>query len=257
MKKTLSMAAIALFMMTASCSSDDSNETVNPSTETVLLKKIVTTYEDGSTETGELSYEGNKLIKMVYGEEEYETFLYNNDGLLAERHIFAINDNHEYKHVYTYDTSNKLISFSEIFTHSIGSYNTRITFTYISNNTITAMRYISLGDAEEELYDTSIITLTNNNIASVSTETASGSSETTSSFTYDDKNNPLKNISAYEVIMLTGYRHGGGINNLISESDSIDGVLYTSEYEYNSNGYPTTMTDSEDGEQTTTQYFYE
>lgn len=255
MKKILSIAAIALFMAMTSCSGDDSNETVNP--ENALLKKTVTTYEDGSIETGEFTYEGNKLIKMTYSEEEYDTFLYNNDGLLAERRVFRTNNAHEYKHIYEYNDTNKLISYSEIFVNSIGSYNTRVTFTYNSNNTITAMRYLSLGEAEEELFDTSVITLTNNNITSVNTQEASGINEYTTSFTYDDKNNPFKNTYAYEVIMLTEYRHGGGINNVLSESDSNDGVLYTSEYEYNSNGYPTTMIDSEGGEQTITQYFYE
>lgn len=49
-----------------------------------------------------------------------------------------------------------------------------------------------MGESEEELYSTYIITLTNNNITQVHTEMAQGAVEWTMSFAYDDKNNPLK-----------------------------------------------------------------
>ena len=250
MKKIFSMAAIALFMMTASCSSDDSNETVNP--ENGLLKKMVITYEDGSIETDEFTYEGNKLTQITFGDGTYTKFLYNND-LLTESQMYGTDNLIEFKNVYEYNDDNKLITDTEIHSGE-GSYNKKTTFTYNSDSTITAMVY--MGEGEEELHSTCIITLTNNNITQVHTEMAQGAVEWTMSFAYDDKNNPLKNIPAFDIITLTDFYIGGGVNNLLSQSYESE-VVYTCQYQYNSNGYPSSMIDQDDIEQTTTQFIYE
>src|ERR1044072_7607331 len=99
MKKILSMAAIALFMSMTSCSGDDSSETTNPSTETVLLKKIITTDEDGNAVTTNYTYDGTKLVKVTDSQGLVSNHYYEGDlpvkveyfenNVLTQRDVFT------------------------------------------------------------------------------------------------------------------------------------------------------------------------
>ncbi len=245
MKKILSMAAIALFIAMTSCSGDDSPESTNPDTSSVFLTKIESTYDDGSSESSLFTYEGNKLIKEDYTDGGYALYEYSNSHI--SQILYYIDEEELFrKEIYEYNSENKLASYTHQILIPTTYISERIEFTHVDNNTVIAKNY----NINNTLISTDTITISNGNITQYISEHNSGS--VTNSFTYDDKNDPFKNIHDFDVIILSQYHYGGGVNNVITENlENVNGNTYT--YTYNANGFPSISFRGG----VTIQYFYE
>lgn len=245
MKKIFALAAIALFTIT-SCSDDSSSSTDNPNTNTdnVLLKKMVEVSDEGTT-TINYNYSGNKLTGITYSDGRYETITYTGD-LITLWKIYDEND--VVTEQYEYEYTNGILTTEKIYQFEWSQQPGVRDYTYNPNGTIS---FFSQGmDAGEHTPDRMTLFNTNFNVSYVST--------------YDNKNNPLKNITGITKIYFSVI--GGGtnyLNNVLTDTRVIpndpDDLLDSYVYTYNSQNYPVSavMTNHEDNEVTNIQYFYE
>ena len=253
------MAAIALFMV--SCSDDDTTpNNENPSESTVLLKKSISVI-DGETLTATYIYDGTKLVKITYSDGTSEDYTYTGD-LITNKKYYENGLYQEDK--YEYDANNRLK------THIMLSYDVewgnRYEYIYNQNGTVTVKNYIGDMESQEQLNDTSIITMANGNITSKALYygndgSVTGTPDVLNELAFDNKNFPLKNVKGYENMMLADDE---GINNTVNytTTDPDGETTYVTSYTYNTNNYPVTSTETYtdyDGETevNTTQYFYE
>lgn len=242
------MAAIALFMMTASCSSDDNSTPVTEQSH--LIKKTIMTTEDGLQLISNYNYDGHKLISIVASDDSSTTYTYTGD-LITEVKYYEDGVVVQTE-TYTYTNDNKLATHTMYLSED---YATRGEFIYNANNTVT-INYFS-GDTESQTTPsgTYTLTVTNDNITQVNT----GSSIRIA--TYDTGLDPMFNITGYQAVNLA-YNEGGK-NNVISstgENGVGEAVLQeTTTYTYNSANYPVTAdeTDVETGEVYHIEVFYE
>lgn len=246
MKKILSLAAIALFMMT-SCSGDDDNGSTN--TAATLIKKTVSTYDDGYEVTTDFSYNGNKITSITDSEGNETQYVYNGN-LISEIKTYE-DDVFFQKDVFEYDNNNKLIVHTMYLLTQ--DYARRAEFVYNGDNTITVSNYSGDLESQTMLSGTDVITVIADNI----TQVVNGSTILTSEF--DDKTDPLSNITGYEALLLSSME--GGVNNVTSYTRTTAGNVeehYTYVFTYNSNNYPVSSveTDEETGEVVSTEIFY-
>lgn len=250
MKKFLTMAAVALFMMT-SCSDDDSTSNDNPTT-VVLLKKTIETDEFGEEWTTNYFYEGTKLVKMSDPDGE-QKFFYTGDLLTKMTYS---GDGLEQTDIFTYYPDNTIKTHLMLTTDMGEEYGSKYEFTHNADGTITKKYYYGDHTSQTELGNTYVLTMTNGNITNVK-DTSSHGSITNTSYTFDNKNEPRKNITGYASMILAADNEGG-VNNILTGSVYGESA-YT--YTYNSDDYPVTsketITYGTDTEVYTTKYFYE
>lgn len=242
MKKMIAMAAVAMTMMMASCSGDDSESTNNPGGDGPLLTKLIETY-DGETYTINFHYNGNKLSHYI-ADDGFETeFTYSGDKI-TKMEAF---DNGELvnKHIYEYHPDGKLAKHIEIDYYDGDAHGTKTLFSHNNNGTISIEVFSGDETIQTTAEATGVINMVNGNIESVSMVTESGD-EWDYTYTYDNKHNPFKNVTSYETMVLSDLQ--GGVNNVTSEVDTEWGDEMTTTYTYNSEGYPVTSSDLWDGE---------
>ncbi|MVO09308.1 hypothetical protein GOQ30_09075 [Flavobacterium sp. TP390] len=237
MKKLFALLSAFTVVLT-SCSSDDSSN----ESSTILVTKIIETYEDGSTYTENFYYNGNKLIKVEDSDGESETFVYDSNGKL----ISGIEKYYDGSNLitgnvnYVYNAQNKL---SSIEYHD----NLHFDYTYNSNGTITEDNYDSNGFA-----DTFIYTFLNNNVVAIE------ESSIITTYQFDTKNSPFMNVySPYELFRsYFDYDYNNATNKLYNNSTA-DSRSSTYTYIYNSDNFPIKRTETTgDGEIIITEYFY-
>lgn len=251
MKKIFSLAAIALFMLTSCSSDDDSSPVDNPGSGAILLKKTIAADQDGNELTTDYAYDGNKLTNVTDSEGFKMNLFYEND-LLVKIEYFENNILNQ-RDVYTYDANNRLATV--IMMDLDEDWASKMLFTHNSNGTVSIEDYT--GDLLEQttLYGNGMVTYNNSNIVDY-TVTTTGGSEVNRVYTFDSKNNPLKNIVSFDTFNLA-YQEGGSNNTLSYTNEAYDEAS-TTEYTYNSDNYPTTSVETDNnGTITTTQYFYE
>jgi len=250
MKKLLFTLAIGLAILT-SCESDlvsaPPSDSIN---DGVLLKRTIETSVDGSTFIIDYTYDGNKLVSIVDSDGYSENYTYTG-GLITRVDEFESGVLDSYI-TYEYDSSDRLIKSTISF--SGGSEQVAIS-TYNSDGTITEVI-----DAISEFTHT----YTGSNRVSYEGVTDGFSF----SFTYDDKNGPLKNVLGFlEYSKDSGFADSFRNNTL--SSTQITGVTsssfsdeFTNSYTYNSANYPVLLTHvgnlgTASEETTTTEFFYE
>ncbi len=243
MKKTLSMAAIALFMMTASCSGDDSSDS-NPSTETVLIKKTISTDEEGYEITSNYVYSGTKILNMTDTEDQKVSFIYTED--LITRMDYYEDEILVQQDIFEYNENGQLSSYLMLLFEgpSQGEYGRKSVYTYNTDGTITDTVFIGNHESQPTQAAVYTITIENGNVVDNGVST----------YTYDNKHNPRHNITGMTALNIV---HADGLNNMTSETLGTQ-IHTTVSYDYNEAGYPISGTETDiDGAITTMQYFYE
>ncbi|WP_223678718.1 hypothetical protein [Flavobacterium hibisci] len=245
MKKILFLFGALAFALT-SCSSDDDS---SGSSDLVLLKKEISTDSDGDKVITNYAYDGNKIVKItVDGSTDGVYFTYT--GNLITKMEFKYDGDVEQINKYEYDSNNLLISF--VMTEPLEEYGFKEVYKYETDGSITVTTFRGDDVAQTTANGTRKITFTAGEITKI-TSTDSPSR----SYTYDDKNNPFKNILGYDKISFVEGEASGIVHNIVSEKD-LDNNEVTSSYvfTYNAANYPTKVTESEEGETATVEYFY-
>jgi hypothetical protein len=272
MKKIFALAATALFIMT-SCSSDEATPTTNNPgtnpTDNVLLKKIIFPRYDGVMVTSNYVYNGNKIVTETDSEGLVRTFTYN--GNLISQIVETVDGNPFTDYTFEYDGNGSLVTHT--YTHHFPPppmlpnnpwTTSTITahYTYNNDGTISYEDFLtSSTQPDTQEHEHGVITMVNGNMVK-KVAYRPGNQVLTDTYTFDNKNNPLRNVQGAHVLALTDF--GYDQNNETSFTYTVTpeseyNFTETTTYTYNSQNYPVTSTAyDEEGQATgTTQYFYE
>ncbi|RED47319.1 YD repeat-containing protein [Winogradskyella eximia] len=243
--KKLIFIFCAFGLMLNSCSSDDSSDDDGGDPDTVLLQTLIETYE-GEDYITNFTYSGNKLIGTSDNDGYSEEYIYTGELLTTiKEYEDGVLD---FQTELGYDSSNRLIT--ETFTFGSSSVDVN-TFTYNADGTITL---------SEDGVNTYILTYASNGNR-IEEEDVDGGQDYT--FTYDTKNNPLKNIHQREVFELIGnYAYENNVLDEVNTGNTAFADESSFTYTYNSANYPTsgveTITLDTGGEEDyILQYIYE
>lgn len=222
------MAVLALFM--ASCSSDDS-QSAN-SEDTLLLKKMVITDEDGVETTYDYNYDGHKLIGISGPDGYYESYTYVGNQITYTKSVSSevtIEDFFEYNNDGKIKSDITKIIYPE---NDDTSYDFTTTYTYIYNNdgsvsATSVTEFTELGQISEENY-TILYSESDNSIV------YDYGSNTTYNYIYDGKNAPLKNVTG----IVSNLNKGENILKGIIHDSSGEIIVNDNTYEYNTMNFP-------------------
>ncbi|KAF2515202.1 hypothetical protein [Flavobacterium foetidum] len=246
MKKLLLLFG-ALTLSLTSCSSDDSS---SESTDAVLLKKTILTDSDGEKITTVYTYNGNKIVSMVDDSGDVNLYYTYTDDLITKIEFKLPNGTLEQVNTYTYDSNKRLSVFvrSEP-TDKLGS---KTVYTYNTDGTVSAKNYRGDDKTQTTLNGESKVFFDKGEVVKITSDYSPNKT-----FTHDDKFNPMKNVLGMDKLAFEDSDADGVVHNIISEKNSDNNVV-TSTYvfTYNAANYPTKSVDTEEGETTTTEYFY-
>jgi hypothetical protein len=251
MKKLLCLFSASLLVLT-SCSKDDDN-TPDPATS-ILAKTVKNTNPSYPSENSSSTviYNGNKIVSI---KEESRRVDYTYDGnVIIKTTSYDIESGKDVKSFeisYTY-ANNKLAAYSyaENFTTQFptGEYKGRSVFTHNSDGTVKRESYSTNSTTGVETKDSYIYvsTFVNGNLVKeVGTDGIPGSkSVRTDVYEYDSKNNPLKNVLGFNLLLDNDGM--SSVNNVVRHtstevygSSTYGPDVYKTDYVYDANGYPT------------------
>lgn len=227
-----------------------------PLDDTVFLQQTIDSYTDGNVITTDYNYNGNRLVSIISNDAVDTSDLYfSYTGSLITKMEYKFEDGTvEQTETFEYDANNSLIAYKLVVPDDQGGYGFRYTYVYNADGTITGTKYIGDATSQEDLSLTETISFTDGEVTSIVTST--GSSYT---YTYDTKNNPLRNVVGLSKIAFAGGEGNSAIFNLTREVivNGLETNTYNYTYQYLPNNYPTqSIQDEGDGEYTT-QYLYQ
>lgn len=235
MKKTILLLSAFAFLFN-SCSSDNASETTPIDQNGILVKKMVYSSPDEPPDspyntTINFTYNGNKLVQGI-DEDNYKSVFTNAGNLITKIESFDKNTV-DAQDLFTYNSSGKLTEYRYL--SMFDNYEDKYTYTYNLNGTVTVSEcHGTIGNTiEDSSYN---YTYTN----------GESSSTNSNAYTYDSKNNPLKNVVGYREIMSPEFTDHfmiafGRNHNIVATSigaSATEGVFSTSTY--NSDNFPVT-----------------
>jgi len=238
---------VYLFSFAAVLTACTGNDNDGPSaTEDFLIKKIV--FNDGETSnTSKISYNGHKITGTTDSDGTHTVVTYTGD-LITKWEYFYGNAIFE-RETFEYNAQGELTAYTDIeFEDGFGE---RFEYAHNSDGTISFDRFYGDANAQETFEYSGRIYA--NKLEQYSTDPDMPTS--TTNYVFDSKNNPFMNITGYGKIAFAAGESLNYMNNVVEER--FDGVVYTtSTFTYNSNDFPVTETENEEGETYTTKYFY-
>jgi hypothetical protein len=260
MKKLLFLFS-ASFLVLASCS----NESVSLPTDsqtgdlatTMFPRKVIITIPLFDVATAVMTYDNDKIINSI-GDEGKTNYTYTGNVITKTVDLDKSNVV-EYTNEYTYKNG-KVASFvktepgSPLIYTTVYTYNPdgSVSYKETSKDAVTNV---------EEIESTGVLTFKAGNIVKA-VETSNGFVNTTT-YEYDNKNSPYKNILGLNLLLDT--EDFVSVNNIVkaTENSSSSGGtfsedVWTNSYKYNAKGFPTEVKgfDSDGKSIGTIQYFY-
>lgn len=270
--KKLFISSLVLVAVSSCTSSNDSLSEVNNNNNDntpILLMKATEITASGQAYVAQFKYNGDKLVETsdISGGTEKTVYTYNGDDIIKTEEYE--NGVMKFMREFTY-SNGKVVSEKTTNKHSGTLVHTK-TFQYISDNhvkftNLTGSTYNpSTGQHSNLQYSQNEVYLSSNGNLATVTSVENGKT-TNSTYTYDIKNTPMKNVKGYIKINLFLSLDGElGNNNLLSSSSNYSGIsswtqTSSAAHTYNGNNYPTktamTYTSSEWGTKTHT-FLYE
>jgi hypothetical protein len=256
MKKLICLFGLSALLLT-SCSSSDSSSTTEESD--VLVTRTVETYaNDGSTVTTNYTYSGKKVLKSIDSDGYYENYTYTGD-LLTKAEIFDMDDNLIQRETFTYNGSAQLVSYVILdFEFNMGD---KETYVHNSDGTISTAAFSGDLTSQTNPVSTGVVHFANGEVSSFDEIESFSSSTSTTTYTYDTKNNPFKNITGYDKISFIDSEAAGNTHNILTKTytTSSQTDVTTTTFTYNSLNFPVTDSEIEGTDATsviTTQYTY-
>lgn len=252
MKKLLLLFGTFTFLL-ISCSSDDNT----PSEENAVLPKTISyLYPNaslGTNSTSTLKFDGQKIINSIDSDSK-TIFTYNGD-LITKQQLFNIDakGNETPTKVVEYSYENgKLktrihkILFSKEYPN--GEYIIKTVYTHNTNGQISYINY-SINTKTELEIQTSVGILTYKDGNLVKEEQTFKAVTTTLVFEYDTKNNPLKSILGFNLLLneISYFGKNNILKTIVTSSENTKVSTYLTDYTYNENGYPLKHTSFDGG----------
>lgn len=257
MKKLFCLVAFSALFLTSCGSSDDSSTNDESG---VLLKKTIETYaSDGSTVTTNYTYSGKKMVKSTDSDGYYENYTYTGD-LLTKVEYYDGDDTLLQRETFSYNANGKLTTYLALDLDSDTGH--KETYVYNSNGTVSTASFSGDATTQTNPVRTGVVHFTTTGEVSSfdSVEIFMGMTSTTS-YTYDTKNNPFKNVIGFDKLIFIDSEATGLTHNVLTESytSTSQDYVYTSTYTYNSLNFPLTDSEIEDTDASSviaTQFFY-
>ena len=248
MKKILCLFGALTFALT-SCSSDD-DSSGSPSSDLVLLKKTITTDSDGEKVTVTYKYNGNKIVSITDSQGEFDRYFTYTGDLITKIEYKLPGGAVDQINTYEYDSNNRLITFIRV--EPFDEWGSKEVYTYNNDGSVSIKSY-SGDDKTQTVFDgDGKVIFTDGEVTKITTNYSPSRS-----YIYDDKNNPMKNVLGFDKLAFEDSEASGILHNIVSEKDlDYDEVTATYVFTYNSAGYPTKSTESEEGEVATVEFFY-
>ena len=248
MKKILFLFSALTFALT-SCSGDE-DSSGSPASDLVLLKKTITTDSDGEKITTIYKYDGNKIVSMVDGGEFNLYYTYTGDLITKIEYKYP-NGEIEQINTYSYNADGKLSTFIRVDPKE--NWGNKEVYTYNANGTVTAVSYSGDSKTQTLKGDTAVIKFVNGEVSEIISEEGSAGHQ----YTYDSKNNPLKNVIGFDKIAFEDGEADGIKHNMLTDKDIDEDDLWrNSTYTYNTDGYPIKEVDAGSDLPGTTEFFY-
>lgn len=251
--KIVLLWVLSVSVLTLSSCSNDLEDNIK------LLKKVVETSEEGTSETTLFTYNGNEIVS-IDGAQKRTDFIYT-DGLITK--MLTLNKKNQLLETIEYSYLKGKLSLVQ----SLGNY--RIKYIHNSDETVSYERFtiVSTNQQVKEFHGT--LYFENENFIKeerILDKTALGvTSNYSISFDYDSKNNPLYNVLGYKRLldrMEAISSNNSLINTVIVTTKNGDQVLssanfYKSSFKYDFDNYPTEqILENENTGYLKTEYFY-
>lgn len=251
MKKIIAGALTCLFVL-ASCTSESTSEST-PETpqQTVLLKKVIETDNNGQSITFNYTYNGSKLDKITASDGYVDKYTY--EGDLIKKIDFLNPDGTPYTtESYVYNIDGKLIKKIN-YSYDVNS-TQETSYSYNNDGTVTSELPYSGSTVRRE-----IMTFLNGEVIRLQEYNhINGELSFRWDYSYDNGNKPTKGILGLDKIFFKSWRLNGGCNRNIVSAIRTDGVnSIQNEYTYYANGYAKTKKETNNSTVTNYQYFYE
>jgi len=242
--KNLLLLFSALTLVLTSCSSDDNS----PEDTSILPKSISYTYPSiylGTNSKSTLTYDGNKIVSSI--EEGSKTIFTYNGNVIVKQEQYNVDtkgvETKDIEILYTYE-NNKLKTrisreeFSSQFPE--GQFIDKTVYTNTSQNLISFVNYyVDPSTKKETKSSEGTLSYKDGNL--IKSEEITGSSTAKRTYEYDAKNNPLKNILGFDLLL--DEIGVFGKNNIIKTTAGTSQLTeYLTNYIYNDKDYPTKQT---------------
>ncbi|WP_035651894.1 hypothetical protein [Flavobacterium sp. ASV13] len=242
MKKILCLFG-ALTLLLTSCSSDDS------SSNSGLLKKTVITAPDGDKYTISYKYDGNKIVSAIDDSGDVSLYYTYTGDLITKIEFKNPDGTIDQINNFSYNAEGKLTTFVRVEPNM--DWGHKEVYTYNADGTVTAQSYSGDGTTQTNKGTSNTIKFVNGEVS----EIVSSASWENHKYTYDNKNNPTKNILGMDKIAFVDGEGNGVKFNILT--DTSEGDLWTnSTFTYNEQGYPTKEVDKGSDSLGTSEYFY-
>ena len=190
---------------------------IDPVNTTVRVKKIIDTDTDGTVSSIEYFYNGNKIVYAIDSEGLRMNIFY--DGDLIAREEWLQGTTMVEKIFYTYDNS-KLETYQVL--NLVDNIGQKITYDHNANGTISFTEFSGDLTTQDEIESTGTISNTKL-VRNVTDPIALEQQVFTSTFTFDSKNNPFKNIVGYDKIYFADSEESlNYLNNITTNTEQID-----------------------------------
>ncbi|KUJ62209.1 hypothetical protein AR687_09315 [Flavobacteriaceae bacterium CRH] len=247
MKKFLLLFCATALVLT-SCSSDDSSDSETPdagASDGVFLKKTITTNSEGGKYTTNYTYDGNKLVSVIDNSGDSNEY-YTYTGDLITKLEYKLSDGTvEQLNTYAY-TDGKLTTFVRIDPDM--DWGNKEVYTHNADGTITVKTYIGDSKTQTQLNSTGTVKFSNGEVIEITSDV-----QDDHSYTYDTKNNPLRNVLGWNKINFIDGEANDVLHNMLTDKVGSE-VWYSYTYTYNADGYPTKSVESVEEE--TVELFY-
>jgi hypothetical protein len=235
MKKIIAILSVFILLM-SSCS--DNENTIIVNNQPVLVKKIITKNLSSNTilNVSDVEYNGNKILKTS-NQNSIVNYIYTGD-LITNIKIYDLNNTLMVEYLYSYENNNLVETIRRNFFENICE---KRLYVYNTNGTVDFTYYTGDLAAQTTLYKTGAITIQNYEVVSIIGQNHLDSFNWTKIKTYDNHNNPEKNVVGMNKLNVELDRVGGVYENLLSDTFIYNNSQYTItdfSYEYDSNGFP-------------------
>ncbi|WP_207556466.1 hypothetical protein [Flavobacterium frigidimaris] len=233
----LYLFAASLLVFT-SCSKDD-NDSSN-STSSILPKKVTTTYSGGDSDVQNIVYNGNKIVTSTDQDGYVIKYTYTGE-FITKVEEFDKDGKLDKTTDYTY-LNGKLNTSVEKSADPTATYYYETKFMHNADGTVfyENFRGLILTGVEQEYGATGKYTFKDQNL--VKLEVSYYGNEYSYVYEYDTKNNPLKNVLGYNLLLED---ENASVNNVLKETSTsgsgakISTSTTTYSYKYDANNYPT------------------
>jgi hypothetical protein len=247
MKKLLYLFCASSLVL-VSCSKDDDKSDAATST---LVKKVVYTDIDGSVETNQFTYDGNKIVSIVSSDGSKTNYTYTGNVITK---IVNTDEKGILDSAYEYTYNNGKIATSSSIVEDLDN-NYKTTYTHNADGTVSFSENKINKTTGEVIVGYSVGKYTFNGGNLIRNEYTTEGDKYLDTFDFDAKNNPLKNVTGMS-LLLDDAEDVVSVNNIVKYTYS--GTSDTCVFTYDENGFPTEVKgyNSDGKPDGNTKYFY-